>query len=620
MCFYHDNELRMGTGTLFFVKEGETMEKPYHLLVVIPYEEMRYVVEQATLDYEDLTVTITVAERSDASDVLRAALRKGRFDAILAHTHVAAELSATLPLPVMALDVSVYDLLATLQIADVGSVPYCVAASSEIIGKLQSILKFLHRDIALYAMDTADQANIELQHIVESKIQLVVTDSFLTSRVSALGIRTLPFSYTRETIAEALDACLKQLENISLTLKRDLPYTETVEHTEIGVAIMNTQGQYRYRNVAFRELQYDALKNLLYQRVGEAEKEREIRFSLRHENRLLRVTARHATQESADERLTIFYVRPSIVWSAPSPFMDIKLDKHAKTDYSMRFIADDHTRELIRQVSTNNAAAFPVFVYGETGTGTEHCVRFIHAVSNYKNAPFLRINCQLLTEKTWNALLNNTHSLLNDTGCTIHFKKLQMLSLPMQTQLNAYIEDTRLLRRNHIISSALVDIQDKVREGAFLHSLYCKLCGTVIRLPSLNERPEQIAVFAGMYLSQYNDMFSKQIIGYEPEALELLQKHDWKINLDQLERTIRTLVAASTSEYITADEVRGQLARYDSQATLPDWLDLHQPLDKIREKIIEQVYLEENMDTQRTAARLGINRSTLWRIRKNMGS
>ena len=190
----------------------------------------------------------------------------------------------------------------------------------------------------------------------------------------------------------------------------------------------------------------------------------------------------------------------------------------------------------------------------------------------------------------------------------------------MQTQLNAYIEDTRLLRRNHIISSALVDIQDKVREGAFLHSLYCKLCGTVIRLPSLNERPEQIAVFAGMYLSQYNDMFSKQIIGYEPEALELLQKHDWKINLDQLERTIRTLVAASTSEYITADEVRGQLARYDSQATLPDWLDLHQPLDKIREKIIEQVYLEENMDTQRTAARLGINRSTLWRIRKNMES
>ena len=123
-----------------------------------------------------------------------------------------------------------------------------------------------------------------------------------------------------------------------------------------------------------------------------------------------------------------------------------------------------------------------------------------------------------------------------------------------------------------------------------------------------------------MYLSQYNDMFSKQIIGYEPEALELLQKHDWKINLDQLERTIRTLVAASTSEYITADEVRGQLARYDSQATLPDWLDLHQPLDKIREKIIEQVYLEENMDTQRTAARLGINRSTLWRIRKNMES
>ena len=46
-------------------------------------------------------------------------------------------------------------------------------------------------------------------------------------------------------------------------------------------------------------------------------------------------------------------------------------------------------------------------------------------------------------------------------------------------------------------------------------------------------------------------------------------------------------------------------------------LDLSRPLDEIQKDIIAIVLQEENGSRERAAARLGIGRTTLWRILKN---
>ena len=56
----------------------------------------------------------------------------------------------------------------------------------------------------------------------------------------------------------------------------------------------------------------------------------------------------------------------------------------------------------------------------------------------------------------------------------------------------------------------------------------------------------------------------------------------------------------------------------DIRNTDTSWLSLDSTLDVIEGNIIEKILLEENMNFTKAAKRLGINRSTLWRKRRDL--
>ncbi len=73
--------------------------------------------------------------------------------------------------------------------------------------------------------------------------------------------------------------------------------------------------------------------------------------------------------------------------------------------------------------------------------------------------------------------------------------------------------------------------------------------------------------------------------------------------------------------YITAKEVQEVLRRERTMATVNklvedagEPLDLNQTLDRINQDIIHRILAQENGNQSRTAARLGISRTTLWRL------
>ena len=73
--------------------------------------------------------------------------------------------------------------------------------------------------------------------------------------------------------------------------------------------------------------------------------------------------------------------------------------------------------------------------------------------------------------------------------------------------------------------------------------------------------------------------------------------------------------------YITAQEVQEVLRRERTMATVNklvedagEPLDLNQTLDRINQDIIRRILTQENGNQSRTAARLGISRTTLWRL------
>jgi DNA-binding NtrC family response regulator len=104
--------------------------------------------------------------------------------------------------------------------------------------------------------------------------------------------------------------------------------------------------------------------------------------------------------------------------------------------------------------------------------------------------------------------------------------------------------------------------------------------------------------------------------------MRLMMEYRWEYNLDQLKRVLTELVVLSDSPYISAEEVQRALTveseltgeggqDFDPQRRT---LDLGKSLETITEDIVRIVLNQENMNQSKAARRLGISRSTLWRM------
>ncbi len=156
------------------------------------------------------------------------------------------------------------------------------------------------------------------------------------------------------------------------------------------------------------------------------------------------------------------------------------------------FAGGEAIRPIIDRIHLWGQNFTPILIHGEAGTGVDALARYIHSTGPNKTSPFITVDCQSLTEKRWQDIVDNTASPVNGKGCTLYFHNAHTLTPAMQEVIDMYIGDTLLLNRHHVISSSLCDIPASVAQGSFLYSLYLKLCGITVHMPSLNECPDDI--------------------------------------------------------------------------------------------------------------------------------
>ena len=145
------------------------------------------------------------------------------------------------------------------------------------------------------------------------------------------------------------------------------------------------------------------------------------------------------------------------------------------------------------------------------------------------------------------------------------------------------------------------------------------LCCLTLKLPPLRERIDDIPSITALYIHKLNISSEKQIIGLETEAMELLQSFPWPHNLDQLQHVLNELVVITNTPYITYQSVKQILKQEQTSCTFQQTshFNFNQTLDNINYQIIVAVLKQENGNKEKTSKRLGISRSTLWRILKN---
>ena len=148
-----------------------------------------------------------------------------------------------------------------------------------------------------------------------------------------------------------------------------------------------------------------------------------------------------------------------------------------------------------------------------------------------------------------------------------------------------------------------------------------KLCCLSLYLPPLRQLAERIPTLVNLSLSHLNADMPRQIMGAEPEAMDLLQRFQWPHNYTQFRRVIGELAVTATGPFITAENVRQALKKErhvgvftpnTENAAAP--LNLNRTLDEISQDVALRVVAEMGGNQTAAAKRLGISRTTLWRL------
>ncbi|MDX1764840.1 MAG: helix-turn-helix domain-containing protein, partial [bacterium] len=153
-----------------------------------------------------------------------------------------------------------------------------------------------------------------------------------------------------------------------------------------------------------------------------------------------------------------------------------------------------------------------------------------------------------------------------------------------------------------------VNLQEKVKEGAFREDLYYRLKVFELALPPLRERLDDIPLLCDHFLEKLSGKFNRRIGGVSAEVETLFRSCGWPGNVRQLEHTLEHAFVLCRGSTITTDllppELRGG----------PEGADCRpgEGVDDRRTVILEALR-KTGWNKSKAARNLGIGRMTLYR-------
>jgi two-component system nitrogen regulation response regulator NtrX len=295
--------------------------------------------------------------------------------------------------------------------------------------------------------------------------------------------------------------------------------------------------------------------------------------------------------------------------------------------------------EILKVAPTNGR----VLVTGESGTGKEVVAYWIHKHSLRRDGPFIKINCAAIPQNLieselfghekgsfTGAVSQKTGKFEMANGGTIFLDEIGDMDLNTQTKVLRVIQESEFERVGgvkvikvdvRIVAATHRNLEAMIAEGKFREDLYYRLNVVPIRVPSLSERVEDIAMLAGHFLNAYckeNGVAQKQ---FTQEALASLSSRLFNGNIRELRNIVERLAILSEDNSIDDGFIRTSLEAKKSET---NYLFVQpRPLNDAKlelEKMYVKTQLEINgWDIPRTAELLGLARTNLHRKIKQLG-
>ncbi|MFB3102627.1 MAG: sigma-54 interaction domain-containing protein [Alphaproteobacteria bacterium] len=239
---------------------------------------------------------------------------------------------------------------------------------------------------------------------------------------------------------------------------------------------------------------------------------------------------------------------------------------------------DNGMADIIKLADRVAPSEASILITGESGTGKELMARRIHRKSKRAKQIFVAVNCAAIPENLLEselfghekgaftgAVARRIGRFEEATGGTLLLDEISEMDSHLQAKLLRAIQEREISRVGsnrsikvdlRLIATTNRDLAEETAKGTFREDLYFRLNVVNLWMPPLRSRPGDIAPLALHFVEKYADVNGVPELPISDTALQLLQSHQWRGNVRELENTLHRAVLLATGDEIDTDAIQ----------------------------------------------------------------
>lgn len=231
-------------------------------------------------------------------------------------------------------------------------------------------------------------------------------------------------------------------------------------------------------------------------------------------------------------------------------------------------------KEMIEKVASKDVR---VLITGPNGTGKELVAHQLHEKSNRSNFPLIEVNCaaipsELIESELFGHVKGAFTSAIKDRagkfeaadGGTLFLDEIGDMSLAAQAKVLRALQENLIQRVGadkdikvnvRVLAATNKDLKIEIAEGRFREDLYHRLAVILIKVPSLNERRNDIPILVEHFSIKIAEEQGNAQKIFSSKAIKLLQEYDWTGNIRELRNVVERLIILGDNE-ISENDVK----------------------------------------------------------------
>ncbi len=590
------------------------MEQKIRILGIAPYEGLATMMNALVSDYPEIELKTYVGDLEKGLDIANKVFREN-YDIIISRGGT-AELIANAGMPVIEIEISSYDILCALKLADGMRGHTAIFSYADITSTANQIKRLLDYDTDIYTVDPSRSIEEQLEELKNKKYRAILCDMVTDTIARRIGINSHLITSGEKSIRRAFTQSAMLFSNTKKIYAENKLLNKLVYDGTNYFIVFDKDDNCIFSSMTNPS---DALMSFLISENYETRKTKGPRKIFK-ELEDLRYSIK-AEAFSLDGRALVAYIFSISKPPVPLGKMGIHFSQRAEAEALFSHSVLSYSNMLgpiSKDIERINRSENPVMIIGEDGTGKESVANLIYLNSRHVNNPLITIDCRLLNEKSLAQITESDTTPLSGRKNTIYFSNIDVLDKKQEQQLLSSILEMNVAKRNRVIFSCTCTFGESISETG--RNFADRLCCTSIYLTPLREMKDNFPELISQYLSHRSNNSINRIVGVESAAMELLKEFPWPHNMTQFNRVMTELELECTDQFINPEMVKKVLSkeRYTGSTNLKldenaQPIDLSRTLEEINIDIIKRVLAENNGSQTTTAKQLGIGRTTLWR-------